>query len=192
MPRPHIVVLAAMFATLAGLAPARADSIFVRVTNQKTGVVVDWYNPTPTLGEVSLAEHGLVEHLSWSVISPRDAASGLPTGKRMHRPVTLGARMSAATLQLGTALTDNDNLTTVQLLFFSADADTGVQTLSRTMTLTNASVASLSVYTIRDDDELLTFMDVSFTYQKVGIEDYAHGISYQDDWETPVSAPQIP
>jgi hypothetical protein len=38
--------------------------------------------------------HGAIVHgFNYQVVSPRDAASGLPTGKRMHKPYTVTARV---------------------------------------------------------------------------------------------------
>ncbi len=36
-----------------------------------------------------------VQDLSRSVVSPRDAASGLPTGKRMHKPATVNVELDS-------------------------------------------------------------------------------------------------
>ena len=55
-----------------------------------------------------------------------------------------------------------------------------------------ANMAAISVYTIRTGDEAQSYVDVSLTYQRVGIEDHENGISYVDDWETPINAPQLP
>lgn len=192
MSRSLTLVAALTLSWLAHSDAARAESVFVYAEVEQIGVVTSWHNPLPELGEVSLADHGVVEHLSWSVTAPRDAASGLPTGKRAHRPVLVGVRMSAATLHLGTALSGNLSLPVVKLLFFSEDPLTGVQALRRTMTLTNASVSALSVYTIRADDGVVTYADVSFVYAHVGIEDHDALVSYEDASEAPVSGPQIP
>lgn len=172
--------------TFVGFGQARADQIFVRVEAQAQGVFSHWYNPVAELGGVSLAEYGLVEDLAWNVLSPRDAASGLPTGKRQHKPLTLRVRVADATAMLGKSLTANENLPHVTVAWFERDGATGNYLHTRSMKLTNASLSSFAIFTVRDEGELTTYAEVSFTYQSIGIEDQLSGISYSDSWESPV------
>lgn len=165
---------------------ARAEMLFVKVEGQKQGLIRLWYNPFTEIDGVSLTDYGWVDDFAWSVISPRDPASGLPTGKRMHRPVSLRLRRSDATLLLGMALTGNENLTSVRLKWFGLDPDDGSHTPIQDLWLMNANVASFSMYTISEQGQLVTYVDVTMTYQKIGIEDPVNGVSYLDDWETPV------
>jgi hypothetical protein len=51
-------------------------------------------------GKVSMQDM----HLMYSVVSPRDAASGMATGKRMHKPLTL-------TMELGRGMTPGNVIT---------------------------------------------------------------------------------
>lgn len=165
---------------------ARADFIFVSVAGQVTGDFVGWYNPYDTFGDTDVSDYGWVDDLAWNVISPRDPASGLPTGKRMHRPLSLRLRSSAATVMFANAIAYNENLTSVKVIWLATDPDTGSREPRQQLYLVNANVASFSTYTLREQDELVTYVDVTMTYQKIGIEDYATGISFQDDWETPI------
>lgn len=79
----------------------------------------------------------------YSVVSPRDAASGQATGKRVHKPIRVKKAWGASSTQLFSALTKNEMLTTVVIDFFSVDPN-GVMTLDHTIKLTNAFVASIS------------------------------------------------
>lgn len=165
---------------------ARAEMLFVKVEGQIQGLIKLWYNPFAEIDGVSLTDYGWVDDFAWSVISPRDPASGLPTGKRVHKPVSLRLRRSAATLSLGMALTDNENLTSVRLKWFGIDPDDGSQMPTQELWLMNANISSFSMYTISEQGQLVTYVDVTLTYQKIGISDYLTGISYLDDWETPI------
>ena len=51
---------------------------------------------------------GVVRQASYSIASPRDAASGLPTGKRQHKPFTFVKEWGPATPQLRTMKTTYD------------------------------------------------------------------------------------
>ena len=177
-----IVLLSAL--VLSGtLGVARADQLFVSMKGQIQGQFAGWYNPVAEIGDA--AGLGLVEDLAWSVTSPRDAASGLPTGKRQHKPLTLRLRMSEALLLVANALVHNENLPTVEIRSYARDSE-GVYTLRRTQSLINANISGISQYTVREQGELVTYVDVSLTYQKIGISDFEHGVTFEDDWETPV------
>ena len=56
-------------------------------------------------------EHEIkVTGIDHEVISPRDAASGLPTGKRQHKPFSITKPIDRATPLLYRALLDNENI----------------------------------------------------------------------------------
>lgn len=116
---------------------------------------------------------------SWGVTSPRDAASGLPTGKRQHKPLTITKPIDRASPLLFYALANNERLPEV-VLRLDAPGDEGYWKI----TLTNASVSERleqsSAHT--DAQELET---VSFTYQRIEIVFVDGGITAIDDWATP-------
>ncbi|HLS99126.1 MAG: type VI secretion system tube protein Hcp [Porticoccaceae bacterium] len=68
-------------------------------------------------GESRDKDHkGWIDLLSVSaVVSPRDAASGLPTGKRQHKPVTVTKPIDKASPVLAKALAEGKHLTNVQV-----------------------------------------------------------------------------
>src|ERR1700758_2744129 len=57
----------------------------------------------------------------FETISPRDAASGLPPGKRQHKPVVITKEWGAASPQLYQALVTNEVLSTVLFEFLKTD-----------------------------------------------------------------------
>ena len=81
-----------------------------------------------------------------SIVSPRDPQSGLPTGKRMHKPIFITKELDKSTPLLMTALVTNENITDFTLRFFSptinASAGTGTEVQNYTIKLTNASIIS--------------------------------------------------
>jgi len=112
-----------------------------------------------------------VTAVSHEIVSPRDPASGLPTGKRQHKPITITKEIDASSPLFLNALVDNENLKTVVITLTTADKTV------ETITLTNASVAQ---YDQHGGTETL-----QFTYQKIA---WAVGnASAQDDWEAQVS-----
>jgi type VI secretion system secreted protein Hcp len=119
----------------------------------------------------------VVENISHDLISPRDAASGLPTGKRQHKPVTITKRLDKATPLLYSAIVNNETLS-VTLRFYRTGPDKIVRNYY-TIDLQNANVAD--IHTGPRDTEV-----VSFTYQKITWTWTDGGITAQDDWEAPV------
>ena len=107
------------------------------------------------------------------IVSPRDAASGLPTGKRQHKPFVITKQIDKSTPLIMGALVTNENLTSVLIGMLR----NGNQVM--TIKLTNASISDRVQ---KGDSET-----ISFTYQKIEWTWIDGGISAQDDWEAPVS-----
>jgi type VI secretion system secreted protein Hcp len=132
----------------------------------------------------------LVHAFDNAILSPRDPASGLPTGKRTHEPVTIMKEADRSTPLLWNALVNNENLTQWRLDFWSTDPKQGAaEKLIYSVSLVNASIASIHEY--MDDDQvpaqaaLPLQNEISFTYQKIEWTWTDGGISASDDWETP-------
>jgi type VI secretion system secreted protein Hcp len=110
---------------------------------------------------------------SHEIVSPRDPASGLPTGKRQHKPLTIVKELDKSTPLLLNALVQNENLTSVLIGLLRNGQEVA------TVKLTNASVAS---YKDTGEKEIW-----SFTYQKIEWTWNDGKISAMDDWEAPVA-----
>jgi type VI secretion system secreted protein Hcp len=131
---------------------------------------------------VIAAEHEL--------LTPRDPASGLPTGKRQHRPLTITKELDRSTPILRQVLVNNEVLKEAELQFVTM-AKTGMETQYFTIRLTNASIASIAMQMPNnkhaDLASLETFEDVTFTYQKIEWIWASPAISAMDDWMSPVA-----
>ena len=114
-----------------------------------------------------------VTSISHEIVSPRDPASGLPTGKRQHKPITITTEWGATTPLFLNALTQNENLTSVLIGLLK----NGQQVA--TIHLTNASIS--------DYVEQGGNVQISFTYQKIEWTWTDGGITAEDDWEVPNS-----
>lgn len=68
-------------------------------------------------GESTAKDHkGWIEISSVSqAVAPRDAASGLPTGKRQHKPVTITKQVDKSSPLLAKALADGTDLSNVTI-----------------------------------------------------------------------------
>jgi type VI secretion system secreted protein Hcp len=104
-----------------------------------------------------------VTAVSHEIVSPRDPASGLPTGKRQH----------ASTPLFLNALVNNETLTSVLIGLLRNGSQ------AATIKLTNASVSNYVQHG--------GYVTISFTYQKIEWTWVDGGITASDDWEAPNS-----
>jgi type VI secretion system secreted protein Hcp len=79
------------------------------------------------------------------------------------------------------AAATNERLTKVTMEFWDTDR-TGVQRLHFVVTLTNASISEVKQHLASD---LLT-EDLSFTFQKIMVEDKIGKTTFTDDWSAVV------
>ncbi len=108
------------------------------------------------------------------VVSPRDATTGLPTGKRQHKPLTITKYIDKTTPLFYSALVNNEILTAVSFNFFQTDSKNQTTNYYR-IKLTNASLVDIR----SSDPSQETFQ---FTYQKIEWNYVPSGIFATDDW----------
>lgn len=127
--------------------------------------------------------------VSHEIVSPRDAASGLPTGKRMHKPFVITKELDKSTPLLYNILCNNENLTDWELQFWQP-SQTGAEKQHYHIKLTNANIASINFRMYNNKNpELMKYAEceeIAFTYQKIEWTWVEGGIMAIDDWESPV------
>jgi type VI secretion system secreted protein Hcp len=113
------------------------------------------------------------------IVSPRDVASGLATGKRQYKPIMIVKRVDASTPRLLQACATNETLPVVQFVYHpsSASAD------QLRVTLTDAACADLTD-TTAGAEEIET---IHFTFSKIEVEHLIGKTTFQDDWTAPIS-----
>ncbi len=125
---------------------------------------------------------------SHEVISPRDAASGLPTGKRQHKPIVITKEIDMATPLLQMILVNNESIKTWKLEFWQP-SKTGQEFQFYTIELMNASIAGIQAEMLNNKyPENMQHKErehISFCYQKIVWTFMDGGISAEDDWEAP-------
>ena len=125
---------------------------------------------------------------SHEIVCPRDAASGLPTGKRQHKPVNITKAVCKSTPIAFNILTTNENITDWRIDFYKPSR-AGKEFQYYSIELMNASIASIrsemlnNKYAENKKHELREH--VAFCYQKVTWTWQDGGVSAEDDWETP-------
>ena len=137
----------------------------------------------------------MVIAVSHEIVSPRDPASGLPTGKRQHKPLVITKELDKSSPLLQSVLTQNENLPTWTLEFWtpqlSAAQGVGAEKQHYTIELANANIASIRSEMLNNKyPENMQHSErehVAFTYQKITWTWVDGGITAEDDWEAPVS-----
>ncbi len=120
------------------------------------------------------------------IVSPRDMATGLPTGKRQHKPFVITKELDKSSPILYKALITNEILTEVELRFWRGGEKGGEAQQFYTVKLTNATIASIrfvqpsSVHV--DLRHLSEYEEISFTYSKIEWTWTDGGITASDDW----------
>src|SRR5262245_63089347 len=132
----------------------------------------------------------MVIAVSHEIVSPRDSASGLPTGKRMHKPFVITKELDKSSPLLYNVLVNNENIETWKLQFWTPSA-TGAEKQHYTIELKNANIASIGFRMLNNKNpELMKFAEyeeIAFTYQAITWTWNDGGITAMDDWESPVT-----
>ena len=132
----------------------------------------------------------MVIAVSHEIMSPRDPASGLPTGKRMHKPFVITKELDKSSPLLYNVLVNNENITEWETQFWQPSA-TGAEVQHYTVKLTNANIASIHFRMLNNKNpELMKYAEyeeLAFTYQKIIWTWTQGGITAEDDWESPLA-----
>jgi len=151
-------------------APAQTKPLFlVTIKAQKQGLIKG--------GGPGNAIEGL--KYGMGVTSPKDAATGQSSGRRIHKAITFTKPWDAASPQLMSAADDNELLTEVTFSWTKASATGGGEQVPfQTVTLNNASVASFD----QQSDENGNVDVVTLTYETIQMDNDPGKTSAKDEW----------
>jgi type VI secretion system secreted protein Hcp len=132
----------------------------------------------------------MVIAVSHEIISPRDAASGLPAGKRMHKPYVITKDLDKSSPLLYNVLVNNENITHFELQFWtpkiSAATGAGQEFQHYTVKLTNAKIVDIKFFMLNNKNPELTrfaeYEEIAFTYEKIEWTWVDGGITSMDEW----------
>lgn len=120
------------------------------------------------------------------VVSPRDAASGLPTGKRQHKVLTITKEIDKSTPQLMNSLVNNENINRWKLQFWQP-SKSGQEVQFYTIELMDASIAGIRQEMLNNKyPENVQHKErehISFCYRHISWTWVDGGITAEDDWE---------
>ena len=157
--------------------PAFAGNIYCTVVGVKQGK----FRTDASLRGVSagIAVYALTEDIK----VPFDASSGLGSGRPQNSPVTIVKELDASSPQFFEAAVTDERLTSVACTFYRTTGGEPMRAYYR-ITLTNASVVEVKdsgdgVNGSAPGDELER---ISFTYQKIEVQDLDSNTVVIDDW----------
>lgn len=130
----------------------------------------------------------MVIGFSHQIVAPRDAASGLPSGKRQHKPIIITKEVDKSSPLLYNVLVQNENISEWSLKCWRPST-TGQEEQYYTIDLVNASIASIQLEMLnnkyQDNMQHKEREHVAFAYQKITWTYEDGGITAEDDWEAP-------
>jgi len=128
--------------------------------------------------------------VSHDLSSPKDAATGLASGKRIHRPFVITKELDRASPLLYTALCNNELITEFELQFWTAQnrgaAGVAAEKQHYTIRLINASISDIKFRMPNNKNpelaDLAEYEEVSFVYQKIDWTWKDGSITAEDEW----------
>jgi type VI secretion system secreted protein Hcp len=97
---------------------------------------------TKSKGSLDTSDGIECHSFNYAVLSQRDAASGLPSGKRTHKPIVIVREVDEASPLLWQALCTNEAFQTAHLSFAKPSGG-GKETIHQTITLTNGTISKI-------------------------------------------------
>lgn len=144
-------------------------------------------------GSIQKGREGWIEVIAYNheILSPYDASSGLASGKQQHHPLVVWKEIDQSTVAFLQALIQNETLTTVELKNFTANklgtaGGTGKETLTYSITLTNARIVGIKSAMLNNKNPELTKYErteeISFAYQKIEFRWHLGNKTIEDQW----------
>jgi type VI secretion system secreted protein Hcp len=159
-----------------------ALSAYLTIVAEKQGLIRGSVTQKGREGKIMIVA---VNH---EIVCPRDPASGVPTGKRVHKPLILTKELDRSSPLLYNVLTHNENLKSLDLQFWQP-SPTGAERQHFSIKLTNANISGIQFKLGNTRSPKLARYaeqeEISFTYQKIEWTWTEGGITTDDDWETP-------
>lgn len=132
----------------------------------------------------------LVQAVAHTIEIPSDPQSGMPVGKRVHRPLIITKTIDPASPQLYFALTHGEMMT-VKLDWYRIDPSGTEENYYRTE-LEDAILVSVREYFPcvfdAETEQYQHMEELALTYRKIRWSHLADGKESEDDWKLPATA----
>lgn len=149
-------------------------SIAMKIKAQNQGDIKGDLTQTGREGSIKVIS---VNH---EITSTIDATTGLPTGKKQHKPLVILKELDRSTINLYNSLLTSEMLLSVELKFW-AQAQTGAEVNFFSTSLMNAKVVFISQITSQEIN-LTQHEEVRLVYQKIEWKNLNTNTVTQGDW----------
>lgn len=177
----RILLVAIVFQFAALVSSAQSVIAVMTVDGAKTGKFKGTSTMRGNKGKIDCIGYG------YQVSSPRDAATGLPNGKRQHQPIKIVKFIDASTPQFLESLYTNEVLKSVVIEFYKKEPDGRMQP-TFVIKLTNATISQVNqsggVSTPEKINPGSVVEEISFTFQNIELTDQASKTTAVDSWNT--------
>ncbi|MFP3999954.1 MAG: Hcp family type VI secretion system effector [Desulfobacterales bacterium] len=130
----------------------------------------------------------LVYSMDHSIHIPKDPQSGLPSGKRIHGPLTIEKEIDRSSPMLNQALCTGERLSDVTIKKYRIDP-TGAEEHYYTIKLEDAVIVEMEPYMplafLAENEPYRHMEKVSFTYSRIKWKHEIDGIESEDSWKNP-------
>jgi type VI secretion system secreted protein Hcp len=166
-----------------------ALNAYLKLAGQKSGEVKGSVTQKGREGKI------LVISADHQIVSPRDAATGLSTGKRQHRPFVITKELDRSSPVLYSMVATNETITTWELQFYAPGASTpgaaAVEVQRYTVKLVDAHVAEIKFHMPNsknpDLQKFAEYEEIAFVYEHIHWIWPDGGIEFEDSWRAAVT-----
>ncbi|MBV9673986.1 MAG: type VI secretion system tube protein Hcp [Verrucomicrobia bacterium] len=156
-----------------------ALTAYLKLSGSKQGEITGSVTQRGREGQI------LVIAANHEVAYSKDFATGLPTGKRQHKPFSITKEVDKSSPFLYQAMINNEDFKIWELRFWTSLAS-GMEEQYYTVKLTDALIADLVFHMPNSRNPDLSkypeYEEVSFTYKKIQWLWTDNNLSAQDDW----------
>jgi type VI secretion system secreted protein Hcp len=164
--------LAASFCLIAALPASSASSSKIYMVLENSGQAE---HKSPSQG------HRVeVESYNQSIVSPRDASTGMASGKRQHSVIRITKDVDSLSPILQRTVSTNEVLKEVAFEFTRINA--GKEQVYRTIKLVNATVAGIQKRKTAAGKTSREIEEVSFAYEKIEQTNNTGNKTFNDSW----------
>jgi type VI secretion system secreted protein Hcp len=143
----------------------------------------DYYKAQSDIGSATVqTKDGVIG--PFRVISARDSASGLPTGKRMHKPMVITKEIDSSSPMLAAAVARGGAIPGIVIAFDAPSKDASGTDAARAATggpgVGKVNVQDIHFISVRKISE--TQEELTFEYASMTVTSRSGGIMSEDDW----------
>lgn len=167
---------------------SQAQQIFMSVEGVTQGDISSAASGVPSLGDKAVAAHVnemVVLSAEHTIVIPRDAQSGQPSGARLHQPVKVTCYLDKASPLMQQALVTGESLA-VELKFYRTNPEepSAPDEHYYTIDLQGAVLVMSRMWVPASDPEKRQLVEYQLSYSTITWTHEISGTEGTDDWRT--------